>query len=82
MMDFAQTWGILFSHPNSPPTIFGWAINSSLYRDPAFYLPIECYTGTSVQIPELIKSAGQLASTTIEHYCPVPLQCANGLEHM
>ena len=33
-------------------------------------------------IPELIKSAGQLASTTIEHYCPVPLQCANGLEHM
>jgi hypothetical protein len=45
MMDFAQTWGILFSHPNSPPTIFGWAINSSLYRDPAFYLPIECYTG-------------------------------------
>ena len=49
MMDFAQTWGILFSHPNSPPTIFGWAINSSLYRDPAFYLPIECYTtGTEV----------------------------------
>ena len=47
MMDFAQTWGILFSHPNSPPTIFGWAINSSLYRDPAFYLPIECYTGSS-----------------------------------
>ena len=46
MMDFAQTWGILFSHPNSPPTIFGWAINSSLYRDPAFYLPIGCYTGT------------------------------------
>jgi hypothetical protein len=35
-------------------------------------------------ISELIKSAGQSASTIIEHYCLVPLQCANGLlvEHM
>ena len=23
-----------------------------------------------------------ITSTIIEHYCPVPLQCANGLEHM
>jgi hypothetical protein len=23
-----------------------------------------------------------ITSTIIEHYCPVPLQCANGLEHI
>ena len=71
-----QTPGIFLVHRYKLPYISVPASKVCLSRQPR-------HSGVWRRtIPELIKSAGQLASTIIEHYCPVPLQCANGLEHM
>ena len=81
LITFLITFRIIFRNEASFTAVFTDFVNHHNYvkvMRKVGSLFMVCFRAENSRVYE----RRSITSTIIEHYCPVPLQCANGLEHM